>query len=43
MDPKHIVFNIKDNDIYCDNYLFKNKYIKDFLLIQNNDLKKKEQ
>lgn len=42
METNKVVFNIKKNDIFCDNFLFKNSFIKDFLLIKNdNDLKKK--
>ena len=41
MDPSKVVFNIKKNDIFCDKFLFKNSFIKDFLLIKNdNDYKK---
>lgn len=44
MDTSKVVFNIKKNNIFCDNFLFKNSFIKDFLLIKNdNDLKKKTQ
>ena len=42
MDSSKIIFNIKENNIFCDKFLFKNSFIKDFLLIKNNnDLKKK--
>lgn len=40
MDPSKLIFNIKDNKIFCDKFLFKNNFVKDFLLIKNNDLKK---
>lgn len=43
MDPSKLIFNIKDNEIFCNNFLFKNSFIKDFLLIKNNnDFKKKK-
>ena len=42
MDSSKVIFNIKENNVFCDKFLFKNSFIKDFLLIKNNnDLKKK--
>lgn len=38
MDTSKLIFNIKEKNIYCDKYLFKNNVIKQFLLI---DMKKK--
>ena len=32
MDIENIVFNIQKNEVYCKKFLFKNNYIKDFLI-----------
>jgi hypothetical protein len=38
MDPSKLIFNIKEKNIYCDKYLFKNNIIKELLL---NNFEKK--